>query len=44
MADQLGRFSIAMAVIALFATGLYQFSGFASYKAPGTPGIVFHSR
>ena len=44
MADQLGRFSVAVAVIALFATGLYQFSGFANYKAPGTPGVVFHSR
>jgi hypothetical protein len=43
MADQLGRFGMALAVIALAATCLYQFSGFASYVSPGTPGVVFHS-
>jgi hypothetical protein len=42
LADQLGRFGMAIAVIALCAGCLYQFSGFASYTAPGKPGVVFH--
>jgi len=42
MAEQLGRFGMALAVIALCAGCLYQFSGFASFVAPGTPGVVFH--
>jgi hypothetical protein len=41
-ADQLGRFCMAIAIIALCAGCLYQFSGFASYAGPGTPGVVFH--
>jgi hypothetical protein len=41
-ADQLGRFGMALAIVALCATCLYQFSGFASYAEPGTPGIIFH--
>jgi hypothetical protein len=42
MVGQLGRFGMAIAVVALCATCLYQFSGFASYVVPGTPGVVFH--
>jgi hypothetical protein len=42
MADQLTRFGMALVVIALAASCLYQFSGFASYSAPGKPGVVFH--
>jgi hypothetical protein len=40
--DQLARFGMALVVVGLCATCLYQFSGFASYAGPGTPGVVFH--
>ena len=43
MADQLGRFGIAIAVIALIATGLYQFSGSVSVVETSNRVIVFHS-
>jgi hypothetical protein len=41
LADQLGRFGMALVVIALCAGCLYQFSGFASYAGPGKQGVVF---
>jgi len=41
MAEQLGRFGMAITVLALCAACLYQVSGFASYAKPGTPGVVF---
>ena len=44
MADQLGRFGMAIAVIALIATGLYQFSGHVSIVETRSQGIVFHSQ
>ncbi len=43
MAHQLGRFSMAIAVIALVATGLYQFSGAVSVDT-GAHGVFFHSQ
>jgi hypothetical protein len=42
MADQLGRFGMAIAVIALIASGLYQFGGYASVEQPGARVVVFH--
>ncbi len=42
MADQLGRFGMAIAVIALIASGLYQFSGSVSVTT-GARGIIVHS-
>ena len=44
MADQLGRFGMAIAVIARVATGLYQFSGRVSVVETRTTAIVFHSQ
>ena len=44
MADQLGRFGMAIAVIALIETGLYQFSGSISVVETRAQGIVFHSQ
>jgi hypothetical protein len=41
MADQLGRFGMAIAVIALIASGLYQFSGSVSV-ATSPQGVAFH--
>jgi hypothetical protein len=43
MADQLGRFGIAIAVVTLIATGLYQFSGLNVVESSSS-GIVLHSR
>jgi type IV secretory pathway VirB2 component (pilin) len=43
MTDQLGRFGMAIAVIALIATGLYQFSGSISVVETGTRVVVIHS-
>jgi hypothetical protein len=43
MADQLGRFGMAVTLIALIATGLYQFSGSVSLVGPGTVRSVFYS-
>lgn len=34
MADQLGRFGMALALIGLIATGLYQFSGRIDFAGP----------
>jgi len=42
MADQLARFGMAITLITLIATSLYQFSGRVSVVEPGTPGIVYH--
>ena len=44
MADQLGRIGMAVTLIALIATGLYQFSGSVSVVETRTQGIVFHSQ
>jgi hypothetical protein len=43
MADQLGRFGMAVTLIALIATCLYQFSGSVSLVEPGTVRSVFYS-
>ncbi len=43
MADQLGRFGMAIAVIVLIASGLYQFSGSVSVDT-GARGVTFHSQ
>jgi type IV secretory pathway VirB2 component (pilin) len=43
MTDQLGRFGMAIAVISLIATGLYQFSGSVSVVETGTRVVVIHS-
>ena len=42
MADQLGRIGMAVTLIALIATGLYQFSG--SVVEPGSVHSVFYFR
>jgi len=42
LVDQLGRFGMALVVLALCVGCLYQFSGFASYSSPGKSVIVFH--
>ena len=44
MADQLGRIGMAVTLIALIATGLYQFSGSVSFVEPGTVHSVFYFR
>ncbi|HZL62853.1 MAG TPA: hypothetical protein VFC32_11205 [Pseudolabrys sp.] len=45
MTDQLGRFGMAIAVIALIATGLYQFSGSVSVvETTRSQSIVFHTQ
>jgi hypothetical protein len=44
MADRLGRFGMAVTVIALIATGLYQFSGRVSIVEPGAFASSFIPR
>ncbi len=41
MTDQLGRFGMAIAVIALIASGLYQLGGSVSI-ATSPQGVAFH--
>jgi hypothetical protein len=42
MADQLGRIGMAVTLITLIATGLYQFSGSVSFVEPGTVHNVLY--
>ena len=44
MVDQLVRFGMAITVITLIATGLYQFSGHVEVVEPTTTGSIYHFR
>ena len=44
MVDQLGRIGMAVTLIALIATGLYQFSGSVNGVEPGSVHSVFYFR